>query len=65
MLFSNEVATRTLLDLNEDQEQSPEEYRVLDGLRLRIVPVLGTMPSLFGMALAANVLCQLANQPLK
>lgn len=64
-LFSNEEAERSLCDLNEDQEKSPEEYRPLDNMRVRIVPVLGTMPSIFGMALAANVLCRLAGQPFK
>ena len=28
-----------------------------------IVPVLGTMPSMFGMAAASHILCQLAEQP--
>ncbi|CAM9790110.1 unnamed protein product [Heterosigma akashiwo] len=32
-------------------------------LRVRIIPVVGTMPALFGQTLAAQVLCQLAGQP--
>lgn len=28
-----------------------------------IVPVLGTMPAIFGMAAASHILCQLAGQP--
>ncbi len=65
VLFSNEITERKLLDLNEAQEKNPEEYRPLDKMRVRIVPVLGTMPSIFGQSLAAYVLCQLANQPFK
>lgn len=64
-MFSNETTERELMGLNEDQEKSPEEYRPLDGMRVRIVPVLGTMPSIFGMSLAAAVLCKLAGQPFK
>ena len=65
VIFSNELAERGLCELNEDQEKDPEEYRALDNLRVRIVPVLGTMPSIFGMSLAATVLCRLAGQPFK
>lgn len=65
VLFSNEITSRKLLDLNEDQETKPEEYRALDNMRVRIIPVLGTQPSIFGMALAAYVLCFLAEETMK
>lgn len=65
ILFSNEVTEKTLVPLTGEQEKNPEEYRPLDNMRIRTVPVLGTMPSIFGMALAANVLCYLAGQPFK
>lgn len=59
-IFSNEITERKLLDLNQDQAQDPEQYRALSKMRVRIVPVLGTMPSIFGMTLASYVLCALA-----
>ena len=35
----------------------------MPGFRVGIVPVLGTMPAMFGMAAASHILCQLAHQP--
>ena len=37
--------------------------QIVPGFRVGIVPVLGTMPSIFGMAAASHILCQLAEQP--
>ena len=37
--------------------------QIVPGFRVGIVPVLGTMPSMFGMAAASHILCQLAEQP--
>jgi tRNA A37 threonylcarbamoyladenosine dehydratase len=39
---------------------NPSEIGALDNFRVRIMPVLGTMPALFGQALAAYVVCALA-----
>ena len=35
----------------------------MDYLRIRVMPVLGTSPSIFGQALASYVLCKLADKP--
>jgi hypothetical protein len=35
----------------------------VDYLRLRVIPVLGTSPSIFGQALASHVLCTLGGKP--
>ena len=37
--------------------------QIVPGFRVGIVPVLGTMPAMFGMAAASHILCQLAGQP--
>ncbi len=37
----------------------------MDNFRVRVLPVLGTMPAMFGMAMAAYILCELAGQPVK
>ena len=37
--------------------------QIVPGFRVGIVPVLGTMPAMFGMAAASHILCQLARQP--
>jgi tRNA A37 threonylcarbamoyladenosine dehydratase len=52
-----------LLPLNEVQEKEPESFKVFDNYRIRIVPVLGTMPAILGMAIASYVLCDLAGEP--
>lgn len=35
----------------------------MDYLRLRVIPVLGTSPSIFGQALASYALCTLGGKP--
>lgn len=42
---------------------APALLQIVPGFRVGIVPVLGTMPSIFGMAAASHILCQLAEQP--
>ena len=37
--------------------------QIVPGFRVGIVPVLGTMPAMFGMAAASHILCHLAEQP--
>lgn len=39
-----------------------QDYGVVDYIRLRVMPVLGTSPSIFGQAMASYVLCTLAGQ---
>ena len=42
-----------------------QDYGVVDYIRLRVMPVLGTSPSIFGQAMAAYVLCSLAGTDTK
>eukprot|EP00123_Amoebidium_parasiticum_P005604 comp16759_c0_seq1/m.15104 comp16759_c0_seq1/g.15104 ORF comp16759_c0_seq1/g.15104 comp16759_c0_seq1/m.15104 type:complete len:437 (-) comp16759_c0_seq1:289-1599(-) len=63
--FATEKARMKLLPLEEHQEEDPSLYKAIPNLRLRIIPVLGTMPSAFGLALASYVLCHIAGQPIK
>jgi len=65
VLFSSELSRVDLLPLTEEQLQNPEEFGLVDNFRVRTIPVLGTMPALFGQALAAFVLCELAGKPFK
>ena len=58
--FSYQQAEKQLLPLTQDQEGKPEAFKVFDNYRIRIVPVLGTMPAILGMAIASYVLCDLA-----
>lgn len=63
-IYSSEKSSRKLLDLTEEQKQrGASEFGAMDNFRVRIMPVLGTIPAIFGMAIASYVLTQLAGQP--
>lgn len=61
-VFSNEKPIANLLPLSEEQRQAPQDYGSVDYFRLRVMPVLGTSPSMFGQAMASYVLCKIAGQ---
>ncbi|KAF8378813.1 hypothetical protein HHK36_030162 [Tetracentron sinense] len=41
-------------------EENPSDYQVVPGFRVRIIPVLGTVPAIFGQVMASYVVTQLA-----
>ncbi|KAK9812030.1 hypothetical protein WJX73_010219 [Symbiochloris irregularis] len=47
----------------EELEGNPLDYQVIPNFRVRPIPVLGTIPAIFGMAAASHILCTLAQQP--
>ncbi|KAF1794791.1 Nitrophenylphosphatase-like domain [Phytophthora cactorum] len=53
-----------LLPLDAEQAQNPEEFGNVENFRIRVIPVLGTMPALFGQSMAAYVLCDLAGKKI-
>ena len=59
-VFSIEKPICNLLPLDEEQKAAPQDYGTVDYLRLRVMPVLGTSPSIFGQAMASYTLCQIA-----
>lgn len=65
MVYSAEKTDVKLLPLNKSQEENLEEAQILEGFRIRIVPVLGCSPALFGISIAALVLSELGNKPFK
>ncbi|KAJ2177985.1 hypothetical protein GGF45_003044 [Coemansia sp. RSA 551] len=52
-----------LVSLAESQTEEPGDFSVLPDFRVRIVPVLGTMPAMFGIAMGTRVLTELAGFP--
>ncbi|EGR30207.1 hypothetical protein IMG5_137960 [Ichthyophthirius multifiliis] len=62
VVLSVEKSSKELLPLQRHQEDKPDEFKVFSNYRLRIVPVLGTMPAIFGLALSSYILCDLAGQ---
>ena len=61
-VFSIEKPQCNLLPLDDDQVASPQDFGAADYLRLRIMPVLGTSPAIFGQAMASFVLCNMAGK---
>ncbi|KAI9295059.1 hypothetical protein K502DRAFT_324523 [Neoconidiobolus thromboides FSU 785] len=54
-----------LLPLDEEKVTKADEYAILPQFRSRILPVLGTLPAMFGMTMASYILCQLADYPME
>ena len=44
-------------------ERTPSCVQVIPNFRIRTIPVLGTVPAIFGMAAASWLLCELAGAP--
>lgn len=42
------------------EEENPSDYQIVPGFRVRVIPVLGTIPAIFGQVMASHVLTQLA-----
>lgn len=63
VVYSSEKTVMKLADFTEEQKAAPHEYGALDGMRIRVLPVLGTMPAVMGMTCAAMALCELGGKP--
>lgn len=67
VVYSTEVPGDVkLLPLPEDEFQKGpvNELGVFDDFRVRILPVLGPLPSIFGLHIATYILCDLAGKPI-
>lgn len=63
-VYSVEKPVCNLLPLKDEQAQAPHEFGAVEHLRLRVIPVLGTSPAIFGQTMASYVLCQLGGMYL-
>ncbi|UZJ55314.1 hypothetical protein CBS101457_004634 [Exobasidium rhododendri] len=66
-VYSNEKSDTRLLPLDEDEFQKGkvEELAALEDFRVRILPVLGPLPAIFGLAAATYILCDISGQKLE
>ncbi|OBZ77120.1 tRNA threonylcarbamoyladenosine dehydratase [Grifola frondosa] len=67
VVYSTEVPGDVkLLPLPDDEFQKGniKELGVFDDFRVRILPVLGPLPSIFGLTIATYILCELAGKPI-
>lgn len=64
VVYSSEKTVMKLADFTEEQkEEGVHEFGAVDGMRIRVLPVLGTMPAVMGMACCAMATCELGNKP--
>ncbi|ESK94816.1 ubiquitin-protein ligase molybdopterin-converting factor [Moniliophthora roreri MCA 2997] len=67
VVYSTEVPGDVkLLPLPEEEFQKGpvKELGVFDDFRVRILPVLGPLPSIFGLYIATYILCEMAEKPI-
>ena len=64
VLFSLEKPRVGLVPFDDSGGERPLDYQVVPGFRVRTIPVLGTLPAIFGMAAATAILTALAGAPL-
>lgn len=49
--------------MTQEQAEDPSAYGALANFRIRTMPVIGTMPAIFGMMAAGFVICELSGRP--
>ncbi|GAA0144777.1 ligase [Lithospermum erythrorhizon] len=62
VVFSLERPKAKLLPFKapSGEEGNPSDYQIVPGFRVRIIPVLGSIPAIFGQVMASYVVTQLA-----
>jgi len=63
IIYSSEKPSAQLAELTPEQISNPAEFGAVDNMRLRVLPVLGTMPAIMGQACASFVVCELGGKP--
>jgi len=46
--------------LDESKKNNPQDFATLPDFRCRILPVLGTIPAMFGMSIATYIITKIA-----
>lgn len=66
-VFTNEKSDTRLLPLDEEEFQkgSVDELAALEDFRVRILPVLGPLPAMFGLAAATFIICDISGRQLE
>ena len=64
VIYSSEKVVCKLANFTEKQkEEGIHKFGAVDNMRIRVIPVLGTMPAIMGQSLAAMALCELGGKP--
>ena len=63
VIYSSEKPVVKLADFTDEQKaEGVHQFGAVDGMRIRVIPVLGTMPAVMGQALAAMAVCELSGK---
>lgn len=64
VVFSSEKVVAKLAAVTDEQrEEGLHNFGAVENMRVRVLPVLGTMPAIMGQTLAAVALCELGGKP--
>ncbi|EED91436.1 hypothetical protein THAPSDRAFT_262699 [Thalassiosira pseudonana CCMP1335] len=62
-VYSSEKVVAKLAQITPEQkEEGMQNFGAMDNMRVRVLPVVGTMPAIMGQTLAAMALCELGNK---
>mmetsp|Transcript_3461 Transcript_3461/g.6315 ORF Transcript_3461/g.6315 Transcript_3461/m.6315 type:complete len:203 (-) Transcript_3461:430-1038(-) len=66
IIYSSEKTVAKLAEFTEEQklQKDKSQFGAVDGMRIRIIPVLGPLPAIMGQSLAAITLCELGKKPM-
>ncbi len=66
VVYSSEKVVAKLAQITDEQkEEGLHNFGAMDNMRVRVLPVLGTMPAIMGQTLAAMALCELGGKPFQ
>jgi len=64
VVYSSEKTVVKLADFTEEQkDEGVHKFGAVDNMRIRVLPVLGTMPAIMGQSCAALALCEIGQKP--
>lgn len=64
VVYSSEKTVVKLADFTEEQkDEGVHKFGAVDNMRIRVLPVLGTMPAIMGQSCAALALCEIGEKP--
>jgi len=64
VVYSSEKVVAKLASITEEQkEEGLHNFGAVDNMRVRVLPVVGTMPAIMGQTLAAMAVCELGGKP--
>lgn len=66
VVYSSEKVVAKLAQITDEQmEEGLHNFGAMDNMRVRVLPVVGTMPAIMGQTLAAMALCELGGKPFQ